>query len=256
MVNRESSRETGRYMLGRRAAEKKVIMSIRKAGAVERDPTPKKKIKEIRRTLPAKARTPRRTRTDDSETRDRLLDAAERLMCEEGYAAVTTRRLGATAGVHPQLVHYYFAGMDDLFVELWRRFTGHYLAQQAQAFMSSNPVRTVWEHDVDPRGATLSSELMAAARHRSALRDEIMSSVEKIRIMQASALAPAMDAYQLRDIFRSPAVLALCMVGLARILVVEGGLGITAGHAEAREVIAEWLDRLESRGEAAKAPGK
>jgi AcrR family transcriptional regulator len=194
----------------------------------------------------AKSSAPRRTRTDDSETRDRLMNAAEQLMREEGYAAVTTRRIGAKAGVHPQLVHYYFSGIDNLFLELWRRFTQHYLARQAQAFVAANPVRTIWEHDVDPHDASLAAELMALARHRKALGDEIARTVEQFRAMQASALARAMDD-SLSEIFGSPEVLALSMVGLARILVVEEELGISAGHAEARAAIARWLDRLEAK---------
>jgi AcrR family transcriptional regulator len=220
-------------------------MPTRKAG-----PVAEAVAKQTRRTKAApgqapKTSAPRRTRTDDSETRNRLLNAAEELMREEGYAAVTTRRLGAKAGVHPQLVHYYFSGMDDLFLELWRRFTSHYLARQAQAFLSPNPVRTVWEHDADPHDASLAAELMALARHRKALGDEIASSVEKFRAMQASALSPVMDDFGLKALFGSPEVLALSMVGLARILVVEQELGITSGHAEARAAIARWLDRME-----------
>ena len=42
------------------------------------------------------------------------MDAAEQLLLEEGYAAVTSRRVGARAGLKPQLVHYYFRTMDDL----------------------------------------------------------------------------------------------------------------------------------------------
>jgi AcrR family transcriptional regulator len=201
----------------------------------------------------SKAAAPRRKRTDDSETRDRLLDAAEQLMREEGYAAITTRRLGAKAGVHPQLVHYYFSGMDDLFLELWRRFTSTYLAKQAQAFLSPNPVRTVWEHDSEPRDASVAAELMALARHRKALGDEIAENVERFRVMQASAMAPVMEDFGLKEIFGSPEVLALCMVGLARILVVESELGITGGHAEARAAIARWLERLEPKADRAKA---
>lgn len=49
---------------------------------------------------------------EKSETRTALLEAAERLMGEEGYAAVTSRRLGAYAGVRPQLVHYYFRTIE------------------------------------------------------------------------------------------------------------------------------------------------
>ena len=166
-------------------------------------------------------------------------------MREEGYAAVTTRSIGAKAGVHAQLVHYYFNDMDDLFLELWRRFTNHSLARQAQAFLSSNPARTVWEQDVEPNDASLLAELMALARHRKSLAREIAATVEKFRTMQASALAGCMEHSGLKELFGSPEVFALCMVGLARILVVEGELGITSGHAEARDRIARWLEKLE-----------
>ena len=42
-------------------------------------------------------------------------------MIEEGYAAVTSRRLANKAGLKPQLVHYYFRTMEELFLEVFRR---------------------------------------------------------------------------------------------------------------------------------------
>ncbi len=38
-----------------------------------------------------------------------LLDAAEQLMAEEGYAAVTSRRVAEKAALKPQLVPHCFA---------------------------------------------------------------------------------------------------------------------------------------------------
>ena len=55
------------------------------------------------------------------ETRTALLDAAQEIMLEDGYAAVTTRRIATKAGVNSALVYYYFDTMDDLFIELFRR---------------------------------------------------------------------------------------------------------------------------------------
>ncbi len=57
----------------------------------------------------------------DAKNRGVLLDAAEALMLEEGYAAVTSRRVADKAGLKPQLVHYYFRTMDDLFLAVFRR---------------------------------------------------------------------------------------------------------------------------------------
>ena len=57
--------------------------------------------------------SPRRLGADDAVNRRALLSAAQQLMVEDGYAAVTTRRVAAKAGLKPQLVHYYFQSMED-----------------------------------------------------------------------------------------------------------------------------------------------
>ena len=53
---------------------------------------------------------------DEPDPRNALLDAAQRLMLTEGYAAVTSRRVAAEAGVNPGLVYYYFGPMDNIVV--------------------------------------------------------------------------------------------------------------------------------------------
>ena len=63
----------------------------------------------------------RRIGAPDAKNRGVLLDAAEQLMLEEGYAAVTSRRVAEKAGLKPQLVHYYFRTMEDLFLAVFRR---------------------------------------------------------------------------------------------------------------------------------------
>ena len=63
----------------------------------------------------------RRIGAPDAKNRALLLDAAEQLMLEQGYAAVSSRRVAEKAGLKPQLVHYYFRGMDELFSAVFRR---------------------------------------------------------------------------------------------------------------------------------------
>lgn len=203
-----------------------------------------------RTTAPA---TPRRRKlgTQDSETRTLILNAAEQLMQEEGYAAVTSRRLGQKAGINSQLVHYYFRSMDNLFLELWRRYTEENIARQAQAFLSPHPLRTVWESAIDQRNTTLGAEIMALARHKKELRSEIARTSEAFRRLQASALAKIMDDYDLAGSFGSPEILSVMISALARILVVEDELDISLGHAQTRALIESWIDRLEGE----RAPG-
>jgi AcrR family transcriptional regulator len=103
-------------------------------------------------------KTNRRIGAEDSATRRMLLDAATRLMIEEGYAAVTSRKVAARAGLKPALVHYYFRTMDDLFVALVRRGARQNLARYAGALASPRPLRALWKLSSDPAGVTLTTE--------------------------------------------------------------------------------------------------
>ena len=67
------------------------------------------------------ASAPRRVGAENSATRALILDATEQLIREEGYAAVSTRRVAAKAGLKPSLVHYYFTTTDDLLLAMSRR---------------------------------------------------------------------------------------------------------------------------------------
>ena len=63
---------------------------------------------------------PRKAKADDGGTRRRLLEATAQIMHDEGYAAATSRRVAAKAGIRQPLVHYYFPTMDDLFLAVLR----------------------------------------------------------------------------------------------------------------------------------------
>jgi AcrR family transcriptional regulator len=51
---------------------------------------------------------------ESGEMQSRLLDSAEELFAEYGYAATSIRRLADAAGVNPALVHYYFGTKREL----------------------------------------------------------------------------------------------------------------------------------------------
>src|SRR5687767_4672633 len=100
----------------------------------------------------------RRIGAEDSQTRAQVMDAAERLLLEEGYAAVTSRRIAAAAGLKPQLVHYYFRTMDDLFVEVFRRNAEANIARFERAIAADGSLRNLWRLNSDPRGAQFTLE--------------------------------------------------------------------------------------------------
>jgi AcrR family transcriptional regulator len=187
----------------------------------------------------------RRIGTTDSKTRSQLLDAAERLLIDEGYAAVTSRRVGAAAGLKPQLVHYYFRTMDDLFVEVFRRRAEENLAHFEQALAEGGSLRSVWELTADARGAAFTTEFAALANHRKSIRAEIARYAERYRAAQVDALSTALADAGVDEEQLSPIVGVLLMTGLAQILTLEERLGMTAGHDEIRQFVDDALRRLE-----------
>lgn len=55
------------------------------------------------------------------KTRDLLLDTAERLFAEDGYAAVSVRKITQEAGVNVAAISYHFGSKDDLLLQVFLR---------------------------------------------------------------------------------------------------------------------------------------
>jgi AcrR family transcriptional regulator len=183
---------------------------------------------------------------ETSETRARLLDAAEQLMLDQGYAAVTSRRIGAAAGERPALVHYYFRTMDDLFLAVFRRRAEQGFERQEHALASPQPLWALWELSRDPRGTALTMEFVALANHRSAIRAEITESAERFRRRQLEALPGILDGYGIDADAWPPVVVAMLMSSISRFLVLEEEtLHMSTGHAETVALVERFLRRHE-----------
>jgi AcrR family transcriptional regulator len=190
----------------------------------------------------------RRIGASDSKTRAQLVAAAEQLLLDEGYAAVTSRRVGAKAGLKPQLVHYYFRTMDDLFVEVFRRHADADLEQFERAVATDGSLRNLWRLNSDPRGAAFSIEFVALAKHRKAIRAEIARYAERYRATQLDALTAALAAAGVGEDQLPPIVALLLVTGLTQVMSLEGALGVTAGHDAAAAFVEHLLARLEPAG--------
>jgi AcrR family transcriptional regulator len=179
------------------------------------------------------ARTRAKRNGDESrKTREAILDATEQIMREHGYAAVSSRRVAAVAGLKSQLVHYHFGTMDDLFLALYQRAESQYLERHVQALASNNPLRALWEMIIDRTGMELIFEFMALANHRPPVRREIARSSERSRTMQIAMISPMLEKLGITPDICPAAVLSLVMGGTARALVSEAAIGVSAGHAE------------------------
>jgi AcrR family transcriptional regulator len=180
----------------------------------------------------------------ESATRQALIRATAQVMLEEGYAAATSRRVAAKAGVKPALVHYYFPSMDDLFLAVLREGADANLLHQREALADEAPLHALWRLN-NEHGARLLMEFMALANHRKEIRSEIVGYAARFGELEESAVTLAMRAHGVDFAEFPPVVMSMIVTSLARILVLERSLGITRGHAEATEFIERVLHRYE-----------
>ena len=184
----------------------------------------------------------RRVGGENSLKRSAILDATQNLMVRTGYASVSTRSVAAEAGVKPALVQYYFPTMDDLFVALYKRAADQVAVRQTEALASDRPLKALWELNADAARAGLAVEFMALANHRKIVSAEMVKYVERARSEQAEAIGRLFPDLAGDASPYPPVGLALLLAGGARALIMEGGLGIGLGHAEAREIIERLVD--------------
>jgi AcrR family transcriptional regulator len=70
-------------------------------------------------------------------TRDRIVEAAARVFAEHGYAAGTTNRIAAEAGLSVGSLYQYFPNKDAILVDLVRRHVADGAARLARAVATS-----------------------------------------------------------------------------------------------------------------------
>jgi AcrR family transcriptional regulator len=178
--------------------------------------------------------------------RELLLDAAEKVMFEQGYAGVTSRSVGASAGAPAPLVHYYFPTLDDLFIAMLRRGLERSKERFLVAVRSPEPLRALWELQLDRRSTSLSVELVALSNHRPAVREALADMSREFQQLQIDELTGVLDRYGI-DTGEFPAELAvLALGGIARSIVREEAMGSAVGHDVALAAIDRLLDCLET----------
>jgi AcrR family transcriptional regulator len=181
----------------------------------------------------------KRIRREPQVARKLLLDVTERLMSEEGYAAVSTRRVAKDAGVNAALVHYYYSTTDDLFIALHRRMMDATVEELKTVLEGENPLAAYWQFQSKRAQAALGVEFIALANHRKSLSAEIAARAEEARDLQAQMLAEVVARSTGLPDTCSPIALSILLNGIARTLVNEESIGIIRGHDEVRAVV-DW----------------
>ena len=192
----------------------------------------------------------RRIGSEDSESRERLLDAAETLLQTEGCSAVTVRQIAARAGLKRQLVHYYFRSMEELFLEILSRAYERHFVRLTGVLDSPNPVRSLWEVAFLAEAILFEIYTLPLANQFGSIRSSIAAFLAKSREMQVNMLRAFMDRRPPQPMDPNPEALAMFIRGIAREIAVERHLGMSTGHAKAMADIDRYLDYLDQAEDA------
>jgi len=182
---------------------------------------------------------------EESNARTALLDAVERLMLSDGYAAVTSRRVAAEAGVNPGLVYYYFGPMDTLLMEVFRRRASRMLERQAEALASDQPLWALWDLIRDQTDTALNLEFLALGNHRKAVRGELKTFSIRFHRMQFDGLSRVLTQHGVDTELWPPEAVMLFMDGVTRFLLEEEIYGLNLGHTQAVAVVERLIRELE-----------
>jgi AcrR family transcriptional regulator len=184
-------------------------------------------------------KTPARSAAEEA-----LLDAAERLLVEVGYARITTRRLAEEAGVNHGLVHYYFGSNETLLVRALERFTERLIERQRELYAADAPFVDKWRtamrylvsEDLSYQKVWL--ELQALAWNNT----ELQARLAEVNAEWRAVLTEAFEEphRELKLELPLDALVSLVMTFNLGIMVERLG-GVDAGHRELLDWIDGWL---------------
>jgi AcrR family transcriptional regulator len=180
-------------------------------------------------------------RLPGDESRVRLIEAAAQIINSEGYAALSARTLAERVGLKRQIVHYYFRTMDDLLLAVIRHYGDEAVSRFSQAVTSQDPLQAIWE--VKPDSSATTFAFIAMASHKTAIREEMLKYLHKLRELQSKAVERYLKARQIKSEL-PPIAVAILLQSISQTLNAETSLGTTMGHAETRAVVVRWLTGL------------
>jgi AcrR family transcriptional regulator len=179
-----------------------------------------------------------------SAAEEALLDAAERLLVDVGYAGITTRRLAEEAGLNHGLVHYYFGSNENLLVRALERFTERLIERQRELYEAEGPfidkwrtaIRYLLSEDVTYEKVWL--ELQALAWNDPELRERLARVNDEWRAVLTAAFRE--PHRELGIEMPLDALVSLVMTFNIGIMVERLG-DIEAGHRQLLDWIDQWL---------------
>jgi TetR/AcrR family transcriptional regulator len=180
-----------------------------------------------------------------STAEEALLDAAERVLVDAGYAGITTRRLAEEAAVNHGLVHYYFGSVENLLVRVLERFTERQITRQREMYAADTPFLEKWRAAMrylmseDRAYEKVWYELQALAWNRPELQERVDRVNAEWRAVLAEAFAEPREHYGIEMPLEA---LVSLVITFNEGIMLERLSGIETGHRELLEWIDNWLE--------------
>lgn len=187
----------------------------------------------------------RRMGPESSATRALLMDGAEAVMLERGYAALTSRSVAERVGLAHQLVYYYFQTMDDLIVASFHRRMEAFLRRLEEALGSERPLHAYWEVSADPPNGAIAKEYMALANHNERIRQDMAVYGERSRRIAVEALSGRLQQVAPEPGVFTPYAILMAINSMALVINFDSTLGMSSGHNEMRALVEWCLSHLE-----------
>ncbi|MCB2080109.1 MAG: TetR/AcrR family transcriptional regulator, partial [Novosphingobium sp.] len=166
-------------------------------------------------------------------------------MREDGYGALTARKVAECAGLKHQLVYYYFQTLEDLLIATYERHMERYLDRIDSALQSERPLHAFWQVHSNPVDAVLNSEFLSMANHSEAIRSRTTTFGEDVRTLGLEQLEKNFRRpHQSADTV-NPFAVTMALTAVGSVLGLENAIGITGGHAEIRQLVEWCIDQLE-----------
>lgn len=184
-----------------------------------------------------------------------LMDAAEGLLYEVGYAGVTTRAVAEAAGVNHGLVHYYFGSMEELLSQTLERFVEQLAVALETLYADPNLTfaekwhlgSQFWVDEPTSRFPKILLELLAMGWNMPALRTRLTEVHARFRAIFEHHFGQALRDYDLDESQFPLKVIVAAVTSFQLGLIVEGLSGVEEGHQELLDWIQQWIDALEAK---------
>jgi len=166
------------------------------------------------------------------------MDAAEAILLDEGYAAISSRNIARRAGLKHQVIFYYFDTLQDLLIAVYRRSADDWLAHIRVSLASDQPLRIIWDAARNTEKIKFFREFFAIANHNAIIRDEMVQLGVEGQDIQIEAVRAHL-ARRGKTTPMSPELLVLTVTSLGYLVAAQAwtDAALSAGHTDAHAYI-------------------